>query len=714
MKKNYFLTILSLLFCFAIQAQVSYSGNGNAGFGGTVGGSTLNISDDGTTITFSFAKSISDNLDNVVVIYIDSKTGGFNSTSGFDDNSDGLRRAISTTNGGGNDPEVNFPAGFNADFALAFDSNFGGWFTLANGGAHTFGSDGTNGSANLTPTGDNTSGTHTLTIDFSELDITSTDNFKFVATYIADSAFLSDEVYGDGVGAGNPGASGSITFTADRSYPNTWTGATDNSWTDASNWTEGVPLPAHNIHIPAGLTNYPTSSAAVTVNKGTIKSGATLISTASFTGAMTYERSLGTDNWYLMSSPVNGETIEDIITNHTLDTGDIDPTNLGLASFDNGQAVVNDRWDYQKAGSTGALLNGKGYSIKLATAGTVSFTGSLNTGGIAIGLEQGTDTGGNNFTFIGNPYTAFINGDNLLTSETLDLTSETAWFWDQSANAYVTKTPLADPNFKIAPSQGFFVEAANENNLNFSNAPADLTHENTDTFLKTQPRPELFINISNDNQNRKSRILYDAIATTDFDNGYDGKLFDGVNNDFAVYTSLLTNNTGGKFAIQALPNSDLESMVIPVGIIADVGEITFSAEALNLPSGLKVFLEDRNINTFTRLDEANANYKVTLNASVNGIGRFYLHTKSAALSTETIGLENVSMYSTDKATLRIVGLSQGKSTIKMFNVLGKQVLNSIFNSNGVSDINVSQLSTGVYIVQLENEAGSLNKKVVLE
>ncbi|MGY8911420.1 MAG: T9SS type A sorting domain-containing protein, partial [Flavobacteriales bacterium] len=186
-------------------------------------------------------------------------------------------------------------------------------------------------------------------------------------------------------------------------------------------------------------------------------------------------------------------------------------------------------------------------------------------------------------------------------------------------------------------------------------------------------------------------------------------------NKLIVYTHEVTNGNGKKLGIQSLPNSDLETMVIPVGIIAEANkEITFSANVTNLPDGLKVFLEDRNTNTFTRLDELNSKYKVTLTEAANEIGRFYLHTKSSALSTETVALENVSIYNADKSTLRIVGLSQGKSTIKMFNVLGKQVMNATFNSNGVSEINVSQLSTGVYIVQLENEAGSLNKKIVLE
>ena len=221
--------------------------------------------------------------------------------------------------------------------------------------------------------------------------------------------------------------------------------------------------------------------------------------------------------------------------------------------------------------------------------------------------------------------------------------------------------------------------------------------------------------MTNDKNTSSTKINYVDGKTKGLDPKFDLGTFTGVSNPFSIYSHLLSDDRGIDFMHQALPNSDLESMVIPVGIIADANkEITFSANVANLPSGIKVFLEDRTTNTFTRLDELNSTYKVTLNEKTNDIGRFYLHTKSAALSTETVALENVSIYSADQSTLRIVGLSQGKSTIKMFNVLGKQVLNSTFNSNGVSEINVSQLSTGVYIVQLANEAGTLNKKIVLE
>ena len=47
-------------------------------------------------------------------------------------------------------------------------------------------------------------------------------------------------------------------------------------------------------------------------------------------------------------------------------------------------------------------------------------------------------------------------------------------------------------------------------------------------------------------------------------------------------------------------------------------------------------------------------------------------------------------------------------------MLGKQLLNSSFTTNGVQDISLPQLSTGIYLIQLESEKGTLNKKIILE
>jgi hypothetical protein len=110
----------------------------------------------------------------------------------------------------------------------------------------------------------------------------------------------------------------------------------------------------------------------------------------------------------------------------------------------------------------------------------------------------------------------------------------------------------------------------------------------------------------------------------------------------------------------------------------------------------------------------NTEYIVTLNTSLDGIGRFYLHTSSSALSINENITENISIYKTSDTNLRMAGLTQGNTNIKLYNILGKQVLNQTFKTNGVSDITLPKLTSGVYIIQLETENGKLNKKIIIE
>ena len=77
-------------------------------------------------------------------------------------------------------------------------------------------------------------------------------------------------------------------------------------------------------------------------------------------------------------------------------------------------------------------------------------------------------------------------------------------------------------------------------------------------------------------------------------------------------------------------------------------------------------------------------------------------------------MDNISIYKTTNSNLRVVGISQGKASIKLYSILGKQVFENSFTSNGVQDITLPALSSGIYIVQLETETGSLNKKITLE
>jgi hypothetical protein len=117
------------------------------------------------------------------------------------------------------------------------------------------------------------------------------------------------------------------------------------------------------------------------------------------------------------------------------------------------------------------------------------------------------------------------------------------------------------------------------------------SHQNDITFLKSSnTETSIEINITDGTNNKTTTINYLDEKTLGLDPGFDIGMFNGVSSELSLYTQLVENNEGIAFTRQALPNSDLETTVIPLGIKATVSkEITFTAEALNLPSGMYVY-----------------------------------------------------------------------------------------------------------------------------
>ena len=282
-----------------------------------------------------------------------------------------------------------------------------------------------------------------------------------------------------------------------------------------------------------------------------------------------------------------------------------------------------------------------------------------------------------------------------------------SWWWSL---LYEVKTAGSD--WVLSPTQGFFVKATSAGTVTFDKNNQAITGNTFQRASKTI----LKLWITDGEKNRYTKIDYIPNGTKGFDYGFEGETFGGASNSLSVFTHLLEENQGKNYQVQTLPNTDYETMIIPVGVIAAADkELTFTAEAMNFPTDLKVYLEDRDTNTFTRLDEANTKYKITVTNTLDGIGRFYLHTSQKALSvTPNFVAEHVSIYKANSSTLRIAGLSQGKASVKLFNILGREVLNTSFTSNGLKDIALPRLAKGVYVVQLTTGAFKVNKKIILE
>ena len=503
---------------------------------------------------------------------------------------------------------------------------------------------------------------------------------------------------------------------------NIFKATTDNFWNDGTNWSNGaLPLSTDNVAILNGEEVTLNTDATIVdlklTNNLKINAGQSLIVTGTVTGdanKVFYKRNLShiaadAEGWHLVAASVSGQTYNNTYADdESLATSSTNATRRGLGFYST--ADRNFSYLLTDDSNAGTFESGRGYIMKRASAGQVKFIGDLNTNdaGVAIAIS----TADQGFNLLGNPYTSFINSKTFL-EDGVNATNlmQQIWVWNQTGGGnYEVKMATDGSPFMVATGQGFFVKATSGTSTNFAESNQTT---NADTFLKTA-RTEINL-LMNDGVNyRFAKLNYLDNVTAGFDKGWEGETFGGASNNVDVFTHLVADSQGKNYQVQALPKAGLEAMVVPVGVRGEAGkEVTFSLETVNLPSDVKVYLEDRAANTFNEIDE-NTTFKVTLTEALEGIGRFYLHTSRSALSIDDVALDNVSIYKSGKSTLTMAGLTQGKSTVKIFNILGKQLLNKTFVSNGVQDIKLPKIATGVYIVQLETEKGKLNKKIILE
>ncbi|TKS57456.1 hypothetical protein [Mesohalobacter halotolerans] len=261
-----FLTFIGLQSINLIKAQTTYNGNGNSGFGDVIGSSTLEFDDDGPSITGTFTKGVGD-FNDAMVIYISTGTAGRSVIdSNVNDQGDPLRRAISSA--GTDASDITFPAGFEATYAIAIDTGFGGLWSIPNSG--TIGDNGLNFVSAVGNPSSNTQTSFSFAFDWSDIGLVTNDKFEFVITYLnSGNGFLSDEGYGDGLPTGNPG-SGNVTFTSFRNYPNYYV-------YDGSSWSpsnpDGLTETARDASVESGNVSF---SSSTSLRNLTIESSAEL------------------------------------------------------------------------------------------------------------------------------------------------------------------------------------------------------------------------------------------------------------------------------------------------------------------------------------------------------------------------------------------------------------------------------------------------------
>ena len=468
-----------------------------------------------------------------------------------------------------------------------------------------------------------------------------------------------------------------------------------------------------------------------------LKNATLKVEGGSSSGKIKYIKTLANSNWLGISSPVKGQNIKEFADVEPLDSGQGSHLqNKGLERYSN----KDDDWEiYQhESNAWGNFTEGEAYLIKLRdktiddtdTFYDISFEGPIQNTNVTLDaksniIEQNGVYITNKLQYIGNPFPSVVNivdasGEGLLKHNEANMDEITLYFWDNEMYAYKTVN-YAEAKI-MYPTEGFFARTNNVFTI-----PRSLTNHQqrySNDRSRKNTKESIFLRITDNatGSYRKTSIFYIEGATTGNDPGYDSTFFYNGVNYFGIYTHLVSDSIGDDYAIQTLPKNGYEKMIVPIGINAkkreglNSTEITISAEAINIPSEINIYIEDKEMNTIVLLDE-NSTYTTMISTDYNSIGRFYLHTNSNTLNLNepSININNISVYTSSRENLRIVGLQNGQATLRIFNILGKKILDTRFKGNGVNDIKLPQsITSGVYIVQLITSTGKLNKKISIE
>ena len=557
--------------------------------------------------------------------------------------------------------------------------------------------------------------------------------------------------------------------------PTIFTGTIDDKWNTAGNWTAGVPssnndaiiieapvilstnvewgfldtshssalikmIPNANNTTPVSLvvdetwvtstsnnspaslevTNLVSSNTTATYFPNFIVKG-NIVGRAN----MSVKRYQKGNEWHLIAAPIQASRISNYSNDLASGTGIGNGTNnVGMSIY----STVGSLWQYYTTTNinttTAAFASGAGYRTRVASnVGLTQYNGRYYGSDKTFPLDRN----GGRWNLAGNPYTAKISSNNntdtsnnFLSENTnlLDDNYVAMYFYDANANfgsgGYIAVNNATEPHY-VAVGQGFFIKSKSTSGTSAVFRKEMRSNQTEDNFYKSAQSTDskLTLIISDGTNFRSTDLKYMAGATTGLDIGFDAGLLDGDQEnkvDVEIYSRLVNGQNNRDFMLQCLPQ-DYENIVVPIGIKSPQNvEVTLTLNATNLPSGLKVFLEDTTTNTFTRLDQPGDEAKFTQTTS-GGANRFRIHTTSQSLSVNEQLNNNISVFVIDRM-LHIHGLSEN-AKIKVYDILGKEVLEANLNSNQTFPI-TNLIKSGVYILKIATKNSAVSKKIFIE
>ncbi len=489
--------------------------------------------------------------------------------------------------------------------------------------------------------------------------------------------------------------------TAGRTFPIArFTNNSSNSSTSAAQFA-GIIIDAGSSLTLSGTSVNTTITGASTINgvfnfssTGTLtnnglmtigNTGTVMGSVNNFAGTGSYivQRNLaGAGTYSYLSSPISSGNLSSI-------SGPI------YRYAENGRNAT----DYTSGWVTasGAMTTGLGYAG--GGSGSVSFAGTVNNGTLSPTLLTLTNTQSaatNGWNLLGNPYPSAITVTTFLSGNSTRIAGAGVYLWN--GTNYNTLNSGVIPS-----SQGFFVQATAAGAVSYTNAMRSNTGG---ALVREGNNPKAYVSLVNPSSLvDKTQIEFRDDASDNFEVNYDAYKLKG--NTILQLFSKISNNEYD-FAINIL-SPLAANKAVQLGYDASVaGVYTLKLDSLVALEEASVSLEDKTLAKFIDL-KANPVYTFSSAATKNN-QRFALHFNNAKVT----GID-----AQNDATFQVYGIDKmvyvntsTPSEVVVYDLAGQVVARKA--GNGLFDINLSNKSAGIYIVNATNQGKSIATKIVIQ
>ncbi len=432
-------------------------------------------------------------------------------------------------------------------------------------------------------------------------------------------------------------------------------------------------------------------------NSGGTARVAAIPGSATFSGNVIYQRYInGAQQWHNMGFPVSGTT-----TNIT-SSGYPDPNaSLGgdFARYNEAAAGdLNAGWETSQLPFT-AIDDTQGYSFWTRTAdtpGTLTFSGSLNTGNMSLPITRTVQNGpaDDGWNLVNNPYASQI--DWASASWTKTNIDATIYVWNGVAYNSLNGTGT------IASGQSFWVHANAASPV--LNATQNVKTSTAATFYRTSEtgmEDQLSITLLDGEVSDLARIRFLDDAIEEFDSKYDGYK---LQND--IFNLASTTQAGLDLSINTLPSSTMDRTVkLNISNINE-GSYQLKFDGLSSFEAPPTFtLIDNFLNTSTILEEGfEYNFTVTSDTTSYGSFRFSIVVGSQVIlgvdDTLLGDKSGINVYPNPVTQyLNIINSSKQKiELVTIYDLNGKIVYSRTKN---ISDnIDMSNMKNGFYIINI--------------